>query len=82
MSKDVQSKHFLRDHVKRALRDYFENLEGTEASRIYELVLSEVEIPLLEIVMEYAKGNQSKASEWLGLNRATLKKLLLKYELT
>ena len=81
MSNKGQSKHFLRDHVRHAVRNYFEHLEGTPASGIYELVLSEVEAPLLEIVMEHAKGNQSKAAEWLGLNRGTLRKLLSKYNL-
>lgn len=79
MSKDKQSKPFLRDHVRHAIQDHLERLEGTSLSDLYNLVLSEVELPLLETVMEHAKGNQTKASEWLGLNRATLKKLLVKY---
>lgn len=81
MSNNAPSKNFLRDHVRQAVREYFERLEGMHASGIYELVLAEVERPLLEIVMEHAKGNQSKAAEWLGLNRGTLRKLLSKYNI-
>lgn len=81
MNKDWQSKHFLRDQVRKSIQHYFENLEGTVSGGLYNLVLSEVEFPLLEVVMEQAKGNQSKAAEWLGLNRATLKKMLDKYKI-
>ena len=48
---------------------------------MYNLVLSEVEAPLLECVMNYVKGNQTKASEMLGLNRGTLRKKLKQYDL-
>ncbi|MFJ2712090.1 DNA-binding transcriptional regulator Fis, partial [Pseudomonas sp. NPDC087346] len=48
---------------------------------VYNLVLSEVEAPLLESVMNYVKGNQTKASELLGLNRGTLRKKLKQYDL-
>lgn len=77
----MQSKHFLRDHVRRALQEYFSSLEETVPTGIYNLVLAEVEAPLLETVMKQTKGNQSQAASWLGLNRGTLRKLLLKYDL-
>lgn len=77
----MQSKNFLSDSVSKALHDYFSKLEGEPASGIYNLVITEVEAPLLKIVMEYASGNQSKAAQWLGLNRGTLRKLLAKYGL-
>lgn len=77
----MPSKLFLRDHIRSALHHYFEDLEDASVSDFYQLVLTEVEIPLLEVVMHYA-GTQSRASEWLGLNRVTLRKLLQKYALT
>jgi Fis family transcriptional regulator len=40
-----------------------------------------VEKPLLEIVMHQADNNQSRAAEWLGLNRNTLRKKLLDHKL-
>ena len=45
------------------------------------MVLAEVEAPLLETVMEFTRGNQTKASTLLGLNRGTLRKKLKKYGL-
>lgn len=81
MSNKLQSKHSLRNHIKQALHDYFATLEGVDAANVYQLVLVEVEQGMLETVMHYAKGNQSRAAKWLGLNRGTLKKLLEKYNL-
>ncbi|MBB3105140.1 Fis family transcriptional regulator [Azomonas macrocytogenes] len=71
----------LRYCVEQALRNYFAHLEGAEVTDIYNMVLSEIEAPLLETVMDYVKGNQTKASELLGLNRGTLRKKLKQYDL-
>lgn len=67
--------------VRAAIQQYFATLEGTDPSNIYSLVLTEVERPLLETVMHFAKKNQSKAADWLGISRNTLRKLLSKYNL-
>ena len=45
------------------------------------MVLQAVEKPLLEVVMQRAGQNQSRAAEWLGLNRNTLRKKLLEHQL-
>jgi Fis family transcriptional regulator len=71
----------LRDHVEKALRNYFAHLDGQEVTEVYEMVLSEIEAPLLETVMEYTRNNQTKASVLLGLNRGTLRKKLKQYNL-
>ena len=71
----------LRGSVEKALHNYFARLEGADVTDVYNLVLSEVEAPLLETVMHYVKGNQTKASELLGLNRGTLRKKLKQYDL-
>ncbi|HQW57710.1 MAG TPA: helix-turn-helix domain-containing protein [Gammaproteobacteria bacterium] len=82
MNKSKPSKPFLREHITSALQDYFSKLEDEPARNIYSLVLNEVESALLAIVMKEVKGNQSRAAEWLGLNRGTLRKLLVKYDLS
>ena len=69
----------LSDCVSQSLRTYFEDLHGIETNNLYNLVISEVEKPLLKIIMIEAKGNQLKASRMLGINRNTLRKKLLKY---
>lgn len=69
----------LRDHVEQAIRNYFAHLDGESVSDVYNMVLAEVEAPLLEVVLEYSRGNQTRASEILGLNRGTLRKKLKEY---
>jgi Fis family transcriptional regulator len=71
----------LRNCVRRSLADYFRNLDGEPVNELYEMVLAEMEIPLLEKVLEYTRGNQTKAAEMLGLNRGTLRKKLKQYGL-
>lgn len=71
----------LRDLTGDALRTYFRDLNGHKPNALYELVLGEVEPPLFEAVLDYTGGNQSRAAEILGLNRATLRKKLRQYEL-
>ncbi|GAA3562682.1 MULTISPECIES: DNA-binding transcriptional regulator Fis [Marinobacter] len=71
----------LRDSVEVALKNYFAQLDGAPVTDVYQLVLSEVEAPLLEQVMKYTRNNQTKASTMLGLNRGTLRKKLKQYGL-
>ena len=71
----------LRDSVEMALTNYFQQLDGAPVTDVYQLVLSEVEAPLLEQVMQYTRDNQTKASIMLGLNRGTLRKKLKQYGL-
>lgn len=71
----------LRNSVEVALNNYFTHLEGQPVTDLYQMVLSEVEAPLLEAVMRHTGDNQSQASEMLGLNRGTLRKKLKQYGL-
>lgn len=74
-----ESSQTLRDSVEKALQNYFDHLDGQPVVDIYDMVLSEVEAPLLETVMKYTRDNQTKASIVLGLNRGTLRKKLKQY---
>jgi len=71
----------IRACVLQALETYFRQLNGHECDGLYKLVLTEVEAPLLESVMRYSGGNQSKAAQLLGINRGTLRKKLQQYGL-
>jgi Fis family transcriptional regulator len=71
----------LRDSVEIAVNNYFQHLEGQDVTDVYEMVMSEVETPLLEVVMKYTRHNQTKAAQVLGLNRGTLRKKLKQYGL-
>ena len=63
------------------LRSYFENLNGHKPGDLYQLVIGEVDRPLLSAVLAYTKGNQSEAAEILGINRGTLRTKLKAYHL-
>ena len=63
------------------MRKYFEQLDGENPTDIYNMVLKEVELPLLEIVMKQCGDNQSKASKILGINRGTLRTKLKEHNL-
>ena len=69
----------LRDSVKQALKNYLSQLDGQDVNDLYELVLAEVENPMLDMVMQYTRGNQTRAATMLGINRGTLRKKLNKY---
>jgi len=71
----------LRVHTKDALVNYFDSLNGQRPGDLYNLVLGQVEEPLFKTVMRYTKGNQSQASEILGINRGTLRKKLKTYSI-
>ena len=71
----------LCQQVTHALESYFAQLDGQEVVNLHALVISEVEKPLLEAVLNHTKSNQSKAAKMLGLSRGTLRKKLAGYEL-
>ncbi len=71
----------LRQQVQTSLRHYFRELEGEVPANLYRLVMNEVEPPLLETVLRFTQGNQSRAAEILGINRSTLRKKLKHYGL-
>ena len=71
----------LRELIRQALEHYFKQLDGTHPANLYELVVEEVERPLLEMVLNVTQGNQSKAAELLGISRGTLRKKLQHYKL-
>ncbi len=73
-------------HIEACIRDsleqYFKDLRGIEPTAMYEMILGVVEKPLLEVVMKQADNNQSRAAEWLGINRNTLRRKLLDHKIT
>ncbi len=71
----------LSDNVDTLLDQYFNDLDGDQASAIYEMVINTVEKPLLLYIMNKAEGNQSKAAKMLGLNRNTLRKKLKQHKI-
>ena len=77
----MSSQHNLHDCVRASLETYFRDLDGTEPADLHDMLVKAVERPLLEVVMEQSQNNQSRAAQWLGLNRNTLRKKLLEHKL-
>ena len=75
------SKKHIEECVRTSLEGYFKDLRGTDPGGMYEMMVRVVEKPLLEVVMHHAAQNQSRAAEWLGLNRNTLRKKLVEHKL-
>lgn len=71
----------MTECVQRALTNYFSQLGDQKPNELYGMVLEQVERPLLEAMMSYTKGNQSKAAIFLGISRGTLRKKLKIYDL-
>jgi Fis family transcriptional regulator len=71
----------LRAAVTVAVRKYLDELDGQMSTDVYQMVLAEIEEPLLVEIMAYTRNNQTRASLMLGLNRGTLRKKLKQYNL-
>jgi len=67
--------------VRENLEAYFRDLDGEEPHSMHEMLIKLVEKPLFDVVMHEAQGNQSKAAEWLGINRNTLRRKLTDHKL-
>jgi Fis family transcriptional regulator len=71
----------LGHSVRMAMENYFADLDGHDACNLYDLFIAQVEKPMLEVVLQQTRGNMTRASQMLGLNRATLRTRLKKYGL-
>ncbi len=76
-----RAKEPLRECVRDSLDNYLAQLKGHRVTDLYELVMKQVEVPLLETVLRHTHGNQSKAAKVLGISRGTLRKKLKHYEI-
>lgn len=64
----------LHDAVKRSLERYFKDMDGEKPTSIYDMVLKNVEKPMIELVLGQAEGNRTQAATMLGIDRNTLRK--------
>lgn len=69
----------LRECVHRAVMLYLEDLDGYEVGNIQQLVISEIEPPMIETLLDYTDGNQTRAAQLLGMSRSTLRKRMVHY---
>lgn len=72
----MRSESTLRDAATRVVRRYLHDLNGTQCTDLYNLMLRQVERPVLEEALRHCGGNMTRTAELLGMNRATLRKKL------
>jgi len=77
----MANKKHIEECVRDSLEAYFRDLRGVPPAAMYDMILAVVEKPLFETVMKHADGNQSRAAEWLGINRNTLRRKLVEHKL-
>jgi Fis family transcriptional regulator len=71
----------IAECVRKSLERYFKDLDGERPRSIYDMVLKNVEKPMLETVLHKADGNQTIAAEMLGINRNTLRKKMAQHKI-
>ncbi len=67
--------------TEETLTQYFQDLDGECPSAIYDMVTQQVEVAMIAFVLKKTEGNQTRAAQWLGLNRNTLRKKIQTYGL-
>ena len=71
----------LRHNVQEAIRRYLEDMGQSQPECLYRTLMAEVEPPLIEEVLRFTQGNQSKTARILGMTRNTLRSKLHRYDI-
>ena len=77
----IDSTATLGDFTKSVVEKYLASTQECPSTNLYELVMSEVEEPLIRSCLKYTRGNQSKVALLLGINRGTLRKKMKKFNM-
>ncbi len=64
----------LEGLINQKLQSSLAQIDLQDMNNLYEMVLHQMERPLINIVLEKTRGNQVKAAGVLGINRNTLRK--------
>ncbi len=74
------AKHMpLREHVQKNIRRYLSDMGNTEPENLHQKLLDEIEPPLIEEILRYTGGNQSRTARILGMTRNTLRSRIRRY---
>ena len=69
----------LQELVYSLVTRFLAENKSKNISDLYDMILAEVEPPLLQAVMEKRRGNQLQAAKMLGISRGTIRKKLQRY---
>jgi Fis family transcriptional regulator, factor for inversion stimulation protein len=71
----------LHQFVTDVVNQYLVDMGTTPPDNLYQVIIAEVERPLIQAVLEHTGGNQSRAAEMLGITRTTLRNRIQRYGL-
>lgn len=79
--KDLDSENYtnISEAVSAVITNYLKTVDTKHVNNLYELVIEQIEPPLLQAAMEREKYNQSRAAKTLGLSRGTTREKLKKH---
>ncbi len=69
----------LQEIIYNLVNKFLAENKGNSINDLYDMILQEVEPPLLQAVMEKKRGNQLQAAKLLGISRGTIRKKLQRY---
>jgi two-component system nitrogen regulation response regulator GlnG len=69
----------VRSLVAEWVREQVQAFEGREPADLHQKLIEEIEPAVLDEVLRQVDGNRLVAARWLGLARATVRKLIRKY---
>ncbi|KTD21271.1 helix-turn-helix domain-containing protein [Legionella londiniensis] len=76
---NIKHEQGLQEIVYNLVNRFLSENKSKPIDNLYEMILSEVEPPLLQAVMEKRRGNQLQAAKMLGISRGTIRKKLQQY---
>ena len=82
MNADSEHHIPLRQHVQDTISRYLEDMGNTTPENLYQMLLAEIEPPLIEEILKCTGGNQSRAAGMLGITRNTLRSKMQRYSIS
>jgi len=63
----------LRETVQSVVQQHLASASSKSITNLYDIVITEMEKALIERVLDYTGGNESRAAKILGISRGTLR---------
>ncbi len=68
--------------LENRLAEFVHRVSASDGKNLYDLLIREVEKPLIKLALQETEGNQVKASQLLGMHRNTLRKKMKELKIT